>query len=82
MEFVMMIMLGVLAVLIYNRTINGMIQFYQKIGLIDSRYLFAFGDGYEHSYQKSSFIWAMILTFVFVAGYLIVMHIRNRKQPQ
>ena len=68
-----LIYIGVVITLtvIYGKGINLLIQLYQKTGLIDPKYLFAF-DEYKHNYERTSVLWAIILTALILLGWYLI----------
>ena len=65
---------------VYVKLINNLIQFYQRINLIDKSYLFAF-DEYEHTYYYTSYLWALILLGVFALGVVALQIYKEAKKP-
>ena len=76
-----LIYIGVVITLtvIYGKGINLLIQLYQKIGLIDPRYLFAF-DEYKHNYERTSVLWAIILTALILLGWYLIGNAREKRK--
>ena len=76
-----LIYIGVVITLtvIYGKGINLLIQLYQKIGLIDPKYLFAF-DEYKHNYERTSVLWAIILTALILLGWYLIGNAREKRK--
>ena len=76
-----LIYIGVVITLtvIYGKGINLLIQLYQKIGLIDPKYLFAF-DEYKHNYERTSVLWAIILTALILLGWYLIDNAREKRR--
>ena len=60
---ILIITLG--SVAIYEDLILKMIRLFQRIGLINKRYLFSAGNGIEYTYLESARIWALILLGIY-----------------
>ena len=79
--FEALMFIGVVATLtlIYGKGINLLIQLYQKIGLVDPKYLFAF-DEYKHNYERTSVLWAIILTALILLGWYLIDNAREKRK--
>ena len=79
--FEVLMFIGVVATLtlIYGKGINLLIQLYQKFGLIDPECLFAF-DEYEHNYERTSVLWAIILTALILLGWYLIGNAREKRK--
>ena len=71
LETLLFIGIVITAAAMYGTGINWLIQQYQKIGLIEPKYLFAF-DEYKHNYRDTSVLWAIILTALFLLGWYLI----------
>lgn len=56
---------------LFNQMELRLIWFYQNIGLIDKKYMFHGGDGFEYTYIESARIWILILMLLLIVGWNI-----------
>ena len=67
------------SIAIYEDLILKMIRLFQRFGLIDQRYLFSAGNGFEYTYLESARIWALILLIVFLLCFTVLYYKKHHE---